>query len=508
MPAGDRRSGREATTSPDRDVPTTMPPRTLDDDQTTALIPAPRPGHPGLPARVRPGGDDPDPLVDETMSVIMRLEAASSAGDEEPAEPWPRRALRVATRLRVPSGLGDPRRALLLGGVALGIVLAIVLVAMDMLPFGSTPEPWRPGPGDARQPITAPVQTIAAAPTDAATPGPHAREAPPTAVAVASPPEHPAESAPPAPHIAAAQPAGAVPASRPPRIVGRSPAHDTVTVTAGSMQRFRVSARPAAEDAALTYTWAVDGTVVGTGPDESRTIEATTPGQRTVRVVVTDAAGVATEPVTWRLVVGPPRPRPPQITAQTPRADGPLHVAEDDTIELRVRVHDPDGDERLAYRWLVDGREAGGTPTFRLRAEGAPGTRRTIEARVRDRDGLEAAPVRWKVEITPKLRQAEALAWVDRFKGAWERRDLATFRLYGVVGNDREAEALRERLARQRSYRVQFSQARARVAGRYGSVSFVRRELDGTRVVSTVAETFQLEKHPSGLVTLRGVPAP
>ncbi len=64
----------------------------------------------------------------------------------------------------------------------------------------------------------------------------------------------------------------------------------------------------------------------------------------------------------------------------------------------------------------MDGREAGGTPTLRLRAEGAPGTRRTIEARVRDRDGLEAAPVRWKVEITPKLpTAASSFEWGSGF---------------------------------------------------------------------------------------------
>ncbi len=419
--------------------------------------------------------DERQPTVTErALHVLRRLET-----DDEPG---------LGAGGRRPAGLfstmGTPARWAMLGA---GIVLAVALGIAKNAQREPTPPPTvQPTPASEAPPEAQAARTE----LPPATQPPRIEPVPD----VTAPPPFPQEPVPDRPE--------------PPRIVGQSPRSTTVSIPAGREQRFEVAARAAHGEGPLAYTWILDGKVLGTGPEPVRTLPGRPPGEYQLRVVVRDSAGLATDPVEWRLVVRPPKPRPPAIVRHEPSTRKPLRVQEDGTLALRVAARDPDDGGPLAYRWLVDGNEVGREPVFRFRAEEPAGTRKTIEARVRDAGGLEAAPLRWQVEITPRLREAEALAWVERFQSAWYRRDLGTFRLYGLGRSQAEARALRAQLARQRRYRVQFSPGRARVSGRYGSVSFVRQEVDGGRVVSSVVETYQIEKHPSGLVTLRGVPPP
>lgn len=419
--------------------------------------------------------------VDTAMQTLRRLEVENH---EEKAE---RVGISVSSR-RLAPGDGGVRLGWLAAGASLAVALALTANLHRLAPMPSS----APAPGSLRD-------------------GPEARHGADESVSAVAEPETEAMTA--APSRSEPDPASGdagterrVPAG-PPQVVWRSPADSAVTVTAGGQEYFEIAVRSDTDDRTASFTWIVDGQVLGTGPDAARIVPMETPGERRVRVIARNAAGAA-EPVEWRVTVRSRSPQPPAILRQIPAAGTPVRVAEDRAVDLRVVARDPDGDAGLRYRWLVDGREVGQQSTFRFRAEYPVGSRKTVEARIRDADGLEAAPARWEVEVTPRLREPEALAWVERFQSAWLRRDLETFRLYGLVRTDAEAEALRAQLARQRRYRVQFSPGRARVSGPYGSVSFVRQELDGSRIVSSVVETYQIEKHRSGLVTLRGVPPP
>jgi hypothetical protein len=92
--------------------------------------------------------------------------------------------------------------------------------------------------------------------------------------------------------------------------------------------------------------------------------------------------------------------------------------------------------------------------------------------------------------------------WLGRLAMAWERKDLPTLRLFGIVANDAEAEALRRQFPR-RDHRVVIAPEAIRTSGRYATVIGIRAELDerGT-VVSSVREAYELEKEPNGFVGL------
>jgi hypothetical protein len=292
--------------------------------------------------------------------------------------------------------------------------------------------------------------------------------------------------------------------NRPPAIVIATPASGPLTVATGEKRRFEVSASDPDASDALTYTWEQDGHEMAHGAEATWTLEAAAAGETQVRVIVHDAAGAAAEPVVWQVSVRGKPNAPPKVVSRTPSGDQPLRLAVGDAIDLRVQVRDPNPDDRLAYRWLVDGREAGRQARLRFVAPEPVDAPHTIEVEVSDQARANAPVVRWTVHVTPKLRQVEAVDWVERLRAAWERKDVPTLRLYGVVAGEAEASATRRRLARYDAYRVQVSEVSAKVDGPYATVSFTRTDSGDGKVVSTTRETHELEKHANGSVTLKG----
>ena len=94
--------------------------------------------------------------------------------------------------------------------------------------------------------------------------------------------------------------------------------------------------------------------------------------------------------------------------------------------------------------------------------------------------------------------------WLGRLAGAWERRDVSTLRLYGVVTSDAEASALRKRLAHADGGRVMIGNETIRLQGRFARVAVNRTELDRHgRVLASQRESYELEKQPNGFIGLR-----
>ena len=292
--------------------------------------------------------------------------------------------------------------------------------------------------------------------------------------------------------------------NRAPVVATTSPTAGPLTLAAGEKRRFEVTATDADEESVLTYTWERDGLEVGQGADASWTLEGGVAGETQVRVLVRDAAGAAADPVVWQVTIRPQPNAPPRLMSQTPPGDRPLRLALGDAIDLHVQVRDPNPDDRLAYRWLVDGREAGRQARFRFVAPEPIDATHTIEAEVMDQARAKAAPARWTVAVMPKLRPVEATDWVERLRAAWERKDVDTLRLYGIVAGDAEANETRRRLRRYEVYRVQFTDVSAKVDGPYATVSFTRTDSAEGKTVTTARETYELEKHANGSVTLRG----
>jgi hypothetical protein len=159
----------------------------------------------------------------------------------------------------------------------------------------------------------------------------------------------------------------------------------------------------------------------------------------------------------------------------------------------------------LAYDWFLDGRRVGRRQAWRFMAPpAATGTVHRVEVRV-SRDGAaKTARMSWRVEVSPRMTELNVHDWLDRLAGAWERKDVATLRLFGIVQGDAETEALRTRLSRYRGYRVAIANETIRTHGSRATVSFDLTELEGRgKTITSRRESYVLAKQPSGFIGLR-----
>ena len=300
------------------------------------------------------------------------------------------------------------------------------------------------------------------------------------------------------------------PGIRPSVIATRSPAAEAVTLVAGADQPFAVNTVDDAGDS-LLYTWERNGKVVASGSTGTWTLHGAADGDASVRVTVTDGSGERVDTATWRVeIAGRPQPQaqagknlPPRVARRLPAAPS-ISVADGSTVEFSVRASDTDADDHLSYLWQVDGRPSLRTPTLRWTAPPpGDGGVHTISVQVADRAGLAAPAVAWMVSVTPRITDVDVRGWLTRYQGAWERKDIPTLRLFGVVASDAEASALQKTLGRYDAYKVALSGAVIRATGAQATVSFDRTETDGGKAVAQTHESLELEKHPSGLITIR-----
>jgi hypothetical protein len=205
----------------------------------------------------------------------------------------------------------------------------------------------------------------------------------------------------------------------------------------------------------------------------------------------------------------PPPDVAPRIVSYLPRRRDPLGVTEGAAVDFSVRATDQDPNDPVTYTWLLDGRKVSQRPGWRFVAPLlATAATHTVEVRVSDSAGLQAPRLAWRIEVSPRMSDVNVRDWLGRLAGAWERKDVATLRLYGVVTTDGEADALRKRLAHADVSRVSIANETIRTQGKYATVAFDRTELDRRgRVVSSRRESYELEKQPNGFIGLRS-PAP
>jgi len=201
----------------------------------------------------------------------------------------------------------------------------------------------------------------------------------------------------------------------------------------------------------------------------------------------------------------PPPDVAPRIVGYQPRRRDPLGVTEGAPVDFSVRATDKDPGDPITYAWFLDGRRVGQRPGWRFVPPPASvAATHTVEARVSDGVGQQAPRLTWRVEVRPRMTEVNVRDWLARLAGAWERKDVATLRLYGVVTTDAEATALRKRLGQSDRYRVSIANESIRTQGQHATVAFDRTELDGRgRTVSSRRESYELEKRPDGFIGLR-----
>jgi serine/threonine-protein kinase len=205
------------------------------------------------------------------------------------------------------------------------------------------------------------------------------------------------------------------------------------------------------------------------------------------------------------LTAPPPRRMAPRIVAHRPSERATLGVMEGASIDFGVRATDRNPGDRLGHAWFLDGRRVARGASWRFVAPaGSSGATHTVEVEVTDATGLRAPRVTWNVEVTPRMTEAHVRDWLGRLVAAWERKDLATLRLYGIVTSGAEEAAARARLPLFGRYRVVVENAAIHTDGRWASVAFDLVELDRRgRPRASYREFYELERRPGGFVGLR-----
>jgi hypothetical protein len=204
-------------------------------------------------------------------------------------------------------------------------------------------------------------------------------------------------------------------------------------------------------------------------------------------------------------LVGPqPARTAPRIVSALPD-DRVLGVLEGALVDFGVRATNGDTGDRLAHAWFLDGQRVGRRSRWRFRAPyGAAGTTHTVEVEVADGAGVKTPRVAWSLEVIPRMSEANVVDWLGRLAAAVERKDIATLRLYGLVTDDAEGEALRKRVSRHKAARVSVGNEAIETDGRYARVSFDLAELDERgELLGTHREAYELEKQSTGFIALR-----
>ncbi len=205
------------------------------------------------------------------------------------------------------------------------------------------------------------------------------------------PPEPPPQVSPP--------PKPPAPVAIEPTLQNWSPLETELSVFEGETQQFSVSAE-GPPDATLRYEWLLDGEKQSDGPTW-----AYQPGfaeadgkPKELKVIITSKGQQA---IThgWRIQVTNVN-REPHIGTALPKSKA-IELSLNDLQEFSIDALDPDSDDKLIYRWFLDGTEVSQGPRWRYQAS-APEQPHKVSAKVMDPGGL-ASEITWQVNVKKPL---------------------------------------------------------------------------------------------------------
>jgi hypothetical protein len=289
-----------------------------------------------------------------------------------------------------------------------------------------------------------------------------------------------------------------------------------IAVPLGERASFRSTARlPGGRPSdRLTFEWTMDGRLVlfERHPAEQAASELLLPpaeaGAHRLRVSVTEDGRTASL-ADWVIEVPSPAPEPVQEAAVPPPpppaveprlapAPGPrrLEAALGEAVALRAHVEPEQAG--VSYRWTIDGRPGGRSPSGELEYRvSAPGRHRiavTAEAdgRVLGRDAwmviarapeptppaaddvVSPARVEPAPEPPPSLAEADVHRWLEEYARAWSRKDLGALRRMGQVRSAAEAARLERYFESIGELEVNVHVVALHVDGERASVEFER----------------------------------
>jgi hypothetical protein len=335
-------------------------------------------------------------------------------------------------------------------------------------------------------------------------------------MAIAKPPPPPTPTPPPA--VAPTPPP--VAANVPPKILGEvPPARKLVSVQEGGTVDFSVRAD---DDGRLAYVWFLDGREVGRNSTWQFRAPTAVDAKAThkVEAEVADDGGLKAPRVAWNVEV---TWAPPRIVSYTPKERQVVAEAGTPT-RFSASARTTDGGSTLTYEWTLDGGPAARVPEgrFETPASLSPGEH-MLQLTAVDARGSRSAPQRWTVAVgkreaappvpppppppsVERLTEADVREWLNRYKSAYESRQVDALQRIGVV-SAAQAEAVSKALAGYKSLQVTVSNERITLQGQNATVSFDRSDRDETgKTMPYPKQTWRLQKSASGVVATGRAP--
>jgi hypothetical protein len=176
------------------------------------------------------------------------------------------------------------------------------------------------------------------------------------------------------------------------------------------------------------------------------------------------------------------------------------------SVNFTATAVDADPEDAVGYEWFLNGKRVSQRQTWRFVATRALASRvQNVELQVSDTTGRKAPRLAWEVQIVTPMTEENVRDWLAQLGTAFERNDITTLRLFGMVRTNAEAESMRARLASYSGARVAIGNELIKVKG---SVATAGVDLawiaKGGKILAAERRTYELEKQPGGLVALRG----
>jgi hypothetical protein len=103
---------------------------------------------------------------------------------------------------------------------------------------------------------------------------------------------------------------------------------------------------------------------------------------------------------------------------------------------------------------------------------------------------------------TNALTQREVEEWRNRYKHAWERRDVAALHALGAI-SAAQTDALKKALSRYETLHIAIANEEITLSGGQATLTFDRSDTDETgKTLAHPRQTFKLEKGPRGVVAV------
>jgi hypothetical protein len=145
---------------------------------------------------------------------------------------------------------------------------------------------------------------------------------------------------------------------------------------------------------------------------------------------------------TWKVRVRDVN-QPPSIVRASPDAERSVEVTTGGVQDFLVKATDPDRDDRLAYRWSLDGQEVASSEHWQFRAPATEGNHQ-VRVEIQDRKGMKKQQI-WQVLVKAAAPLPEPPVW----RVVEPRTETLTVQAGEVLTLAATAELARQELARQ-----------------------------------------------------------